>query len=115
MPDMKPKINICWLRRDLRLEDNAAIYHALKGDYPVLLLFIFDTDILSKLANKQDARVNFLHQTLSTLSDQLQKNQGSSLLIQHGKPADIWAALIQTHQINAVYCNQDYEPWFFCS
>lgn len=110
MPDMKPKINICWLRRDLRLEDNAAIYHALKGDYPVLLLFIFDTDILSKLANKQDARVNFLHQTLSTLSDQLQKNQGSSLLIQHGKPADIWAALIQTHQINAVYCNQDYEP-----
>ncbi|WP_316823286.1 deoxyribodipyrimidine photo-lyase [Pedobacter gandavensis] len=107
---MKPKINICWLRRDLRLEDNAAIYHALKSEYPVLLLFIFDTDILSKLSNKQDARVSFLHQTLNRLNTTLQKTQGSSILVKHGKPSEVWATLCETYQINAVYTNHDYEP-----
>ncbi|RYF86040.1 MAG: hypothetical protein EOO00_13585, partial [Chitinophagaceae bacterium] len=39
------KVNICWLRRDLRLEDNAALYHALRSGTPVQILFIFDTTI----------------------------------------------------------------------
>ncbi|WP_316842191.1 deoxyribodipyrimidine photo-lyase [Pedobacter gandavensis] len=107
---MKPKINICWLRRDLRLEDNAALYHALKDGYPLLLLFIFDKNILSKLANKQDTRVNFIHQTLTSLGDKLQKNQGSSILIKYGTVEEVWATLCETYQINAVYTNHDYEP-----
>lgn len=107
---MKPKINICWLRRDLRLEDNAALYHALKSEYPVLLLFIFDKNILSKLADPQDARVTFLHQTLTALNDQLQKNQGSAILIKYGNPEEIWQELSQTYQLHTVYSNHDYEP-----
>ena len=59
-------INILWLRRDLRLEDNAALYHALKSGYPVLLLFIFDKNILDKCA-KDDARVTFIYQTLENI------------------------------------------------
>ncbi|MEI2708709.1 MAG: deoxyribodipyrimidine photo-lyase [Chitinophagaceae bacterium] len=29
---MQPRINIIWFRRDLRLNDNAALYHALKSN-----------------------------------------------------------------------------------
>ncbi|RZL65591.1 MAG: deoxyribodipyrimidine photo-lyase, partial [Pedobacter sp.] len=46
---MTQPISIVWLRRDLRLTDNAALYHALKGPYPILPLFIFDRNILDKL------------------------------------------------------------------
>ena len=60
----KPQINICWFRRDLRLEDHASLYHALKSDLPVLPVFIFDTHILDKLDNKKDKRVVFIHETL---------------------------------------------------
>jgi len=43
---MKPMVNIFWFRRDLRLSDNAGLYHALKDGNPVLPVFIFDTSIL---------------------------------------------------------------------
>ncbi|HER41183.1 MAG TPA: deoxyribodipyrimidine photo-lyase, partial [Salinimicrobium catena] len=58
------KISVCWLRRDLRLFDNAALYHALKSEFPVLVVFIFDTEILKKLPQKKDKRVAFIHEQL---------------------------------------------------
>ncbi|MBC7614724.1 MAG: deoxyribodipyrimidine photo-lyase [Pedobacter sp.] len=106
---MKP-ITICWLRRDLRLEDNAALYHALKSNYPVLVVFIFDENILQKLANRADARVTFIHQQLTKIHAALQKN-GSSLLIKYGKPEEIWPAILKDYEVKAVYANRDYEPY----
>ena len=41
-------LSIHWFRRDLRLHDNAALYHALKSGLPVLPIFIFDTNIFGK-------------------------------------------------------------------
>ena len=71
----KPEINICWFRRDLRLEDNAALYYALKSNLPVLAVFIFDTDILHQLENKKDKRVQFIYETLEKLNSELKKHQ----------------------------------------
>ena len=62
---IKEKIAIFWFRRDLRLEDNSGLYHALKSGYPVLPIFIFDTDILDKLEDKSDKRVDFTIQKLN--------------------------------------------------
>ncbi len=103
-------ISICWLRRDLRLEDNAALYHALKGNDPVLVLFIFDKNILDKLPNKQDARVSFIHQTLTSIEAELHQ-LGSSLLVKHGSPEEIWPSVLKEYQVKAVYANHDYEPY----
>jgi deoxyribodipyrimidine photo-lyase len=44
--DKQSPISIFWFRRDLRLDDNAGLYRALKGEHPVLCLFIFDKTIL---------------------------------------------------------------------
>ncbi|MFK7949595.1 MAG: deoxyribodipyrimidine photo-lyase [Saprospiraceae bacterium] len=103
-------INIFWLRRDLRLEDNAALYHALKSDYPVLPIFIFDTEILGKLENRTDARVTFLHDTISELNEEL-ATLGSSIIVKYGKPQAIWKSLLEEYDINAVFTNRDYEPY----
>ena len=103
------KINIFWFRRDLRLSDNAGLYHALKSDYPVLPLFIFDKNILDKLP-EQDARVDFIHQTITDLAIAL-KEKKSALLVKYGAPEQIWATLLKEYQINAVYTNRDYEEY----
>lgn len=106
---MKQEISICWLRRDLRLTDNAALYHALKSDYPVLLLFIFDKHILSKLPSRQDARVTFIFDTLEQINTNL--NQlGSSIWIKYGTPEEAWAEALSTYTVKEVYTNHDYEP-----
>ena len=57
----KQKVNICWFRRDLRLHDNAALYYALKEGLPVVPVFIFDKNILDKLEDKGDRRIEFIH------------------------------------------------------
>jgi len=107
---MNQEISICWLRRDLRIEDNAALYHALKSNYPVLLLFIFDQNILSKLANPKDDRVTFIFDTIASLNDKV-KQFGSSILIKYGKPKEVWTELLTTYTVKEVYTNHDYEPY----
>jgi deoxyribodipyrimidine photo-lyase len=103
-------ISICWLRRDLRLDDNAALWHALNAGHPVMILFIFDSHILSRLETRNDARVHFLHKTLMSIHESLAQMAGG-LSIQYGKPTEIWGQLIQKHKIAGVYANRDYEPY----
>lgn len=103
-------VNIFWFRRDLRLDDNVGFYEALKSDYPVLPIFIFDTEILDKLP-KDDARVSFIHDTLQDMRQTLQDEHGSSIAIYHGKPEMIFKELIHEHDVHTVYTNHDYEPY----
>ncbi|MDQ3110090.1 MAG: DNA photolyase family protein [Bacteroidota bacterium] len=107
---MPSQVIIFWFRRDLRLEDNAGFYHALKQGKPVLPLFIFDADILDRLEDKTDRRVNFIHQQIEELNAQLKK-QGSGMLVKHGSPLEIWKKLTKEYSISAVYTNNDYEPY----
>lgn len=104
------KINIFWFRRDLRLEDNVALDHALNEKLPVLPVFIFDSNITDELP-RDDPRVNFIHDRLSGINNEL-KISGGSLKILKGDPLKIWEELlIISYDINAVFINKDYEPY----
>ncbi len=109
-PSLKTSLNILWLRRDLRLHDNAALYHALRGDRPVLPVFIFDRDILDELEDTDDQRVVFIYEALSLMNDQLQQ-LGSVMDARYGVPSEVFAQLIRDYDIGAVYTNHDYEPY----
>ena len=103
-------INIFWFRRDLRLDDNVGFYNALKGDHPVMPIFIFDKEILDSLP-KDDARVTFIFDTLQNMRTILQDEQDSSIAMFHGKPIDIYKELINKYEIATVFTNHDYEPY----
>ena len=103
-------VTIFWFRRDLRLDDNAGLYHALKEGKNVLPLFIFDTEILDKLNDRSDKRVQFIHQELERLNDELIKF-GSSLLVKAGKPLELWEEILKEYTVANVYTNRDYEPY----
>ena len=106
---MKPIINIFWFRRDLRLEDNCGLFHALNSDNIVLPIFIFDKNILHKL-QPDDARVSFIHQELENINHQLSQFD-SKLSVFHGNPSDIFKELQEKHTIKTVFTNHDYEPY----
>ena len=106
----KKEIAICWIRRDLRLDDHASLYHALKSDYPVLPLFIFDKNILDRLENKKDKRVIFIYEQIEKLQKQLIE-LSSSMLCFYGKPIAVWKNLLKEFDVKAVYTNHDYEPY----
>lgn len=104
------EISIFWFRRDLRLYDNTALYYALQENQPILPLFIFDSEILDDLKDKSDARVNFIHDQLTEINEQLKKI-GSGVLVKHGKPEEVFKTLIEEYNIQSVFTNRDYEPY----
>lgn len=104
------KITLFWFRRDLRLEDNTGFFYALQQEQNVLPLFIFDQNILDKLEDKADARVEFIHSQLLEIKSQLEK-KGSTLLVRYGRPEEIYREILQEFEMQAVYTNRDYEPY----
>ena len=107
---MKPKVNIMWFRRDLRLTDNAALYHALKSDRPVLPIFIFDRNILDGLETRSDRRVACIHAALEEMEALLQKKD-SGLQVFYGFPEQVYKELLERYDIEKVFTNHDYEPY----
>ena len=110
VPKNNEPIAVFWFRRDLRIGDNAGLYHALKSGYSVLPVFIFDPGILERFENRKDRRIDFITGALH----ELQKHfigAGSSLAVYHARPLDAFPKLLTEFNVRAVYANHDYEPY----
>ncbi|MFD1079582.1 deoxyribodipyrimidine photo-lyase, partial [Longispora fulva] len=104
------KVAVVWLRRDLRLFDNAALYHALNSGSQVLIMFIFDKNILDKLQDKKDKRVDFIYRQLEKINSELHQ-YNSSLLVYHNTPKKAFEELLSNFDVQEVFTNRDYEPY----
>jgi deoxyribodipyrimidine photo-lyase len=100
--------SLFWHRRDLRIDDNAGLFKALKNSEEVISIFIFDSTILDKLP-RNDQRVLFIHQEITRLKQEYQKF-GSDLEVFYGDPVNLIPELAQKFKVNTVYTNRDYEP-----
>ena len=107
---MKSAINIFWFRRDLRLEDNAGLYHALRDKHPVVHIFIFDRNILDELENTGDRRVEFIWKSLEQIQSKLIK-KGTTLDVRYGFPIDVFRRLIKEYTVAKIFTNHDYDPY----
>ena len=107
---MKEKVSVFWFRRDLRIEDNAGLYKAQQQGHKVLPIFIFDDHILSKLDEKEDARVTFLHRKVLELVHSF-KQLGASMKVFYGSPKKAHEQLSQEFDVQGVFLNRDYEPY----
>ena len=110
---MKKAVSIFWFRRDLRWQDNVGLYHALYQakleGHQVLPIFVFDKTILAQSEEKADRRVDFIHQTLTRLQNELVA-KGKSLWVQYGTPIEVFEKLFAEFNIASVYTNHDYGP-----
>jgi len=104
------KVNVFWFRRDLRLNDNAAFYYALKSGFPVLPVFIFDKKILDNLDDKRDKRVAYIYETLDEINEALKKHK-SSLYVLNDIPINAFETLCNDFDVKEVFTNHDYEPY----
>ncbi len=104
-----------WFRRDLRADDHAALYHALRAARQVWCVFVFDRDILAPLP-RQDRRVEFIRDSLVGLDAQLRALaashgvDGVRLIVRHGAAVDEIAALATQLAAEAVFVNHDDDP-----
>ena len=103
-------INIFWMRRDLRLNDNKGLWEALIKGLPVRIIFIFDIQILQKLDNPNDRRVSFIYNRILELNRQL-KPFNSEIQCFYGSVKETFERLLKETSIHAVFANRDYEPY----
>lgn len=104
--------SLFWFRRDLRITDNAALYYALKCSYQVFCVFIYDRAILDTLSGthlSSDRRVDFIYSSINEL-DRALHALGSNLIIRHAEAVQEIPQVAMRLDINAVFCNDDYEP-----
>jgi deoxyribodipyrimidine photo-lyase len=106
----KPEVDIFWFRRDLRLNDNVGLFHALQSGRPILPIFIFDRQILDKLEKPNDLRVQFIHESLDEMNTAL-KSVGSGMTVIYGTPDQVFSELLATYKVGSVFTNHDYEPY----
>jgi len=102
--------SLVWLRRDLRLHDNTALHEAASQSKSISICFVFDTNILGKLKNKNDQRVDFIYQVLQDIKQTLKK-YGSDIWILFGDPAHEIPKLAESINADAVFINRDYEKY----
>ena len=100
---------LVWFRRDLRNYDHAALYYALKDARRVHCVFVFDTEILDLLADRQDRRVEFIWLSVEELAQSLKEMDGG-LQVLVGRAREVIPALAGRLGARAVYANHDYEP-----
>jgi len=106
---MNPEKALVWFRRDLRDHDHAALSTALGNARQVYCAFVFDTDILDALPNRQDRRVHFIRESLVELDAAL-RTKGGGLIVRHGQATEEIPALARQLGVDIVYTNRDYEP-----
>ena len=102
-------IAVFWFRRDLRIYDNMALFHALTSGFDVLPVFIFDTVILKSLPH-DDKRVSYIYQAIRHINNQLAA-QNKALRILSGTPVDVFRQLLEAFNVRMVFANHDYEPY----
>ena len=103
---------LVWFRRDLRLNDHAALHQALTDCDRVYCGFVFDRQILDQLLARgleADRRIEFILRALEELDQALRAN-GAGLIVRHGFADQEIPRLAAELKVDAVYTNRDYEP-----
>jgi len=106
---------LVWFRRDLRVDDHAALYHACRAARRVWCVFVFDRDILDPLP-RADRRVEFIHGSVVALSAALERLAaqhgvpGVRLAVLHGHAVAEIVGFAQALHVQAVYANHDDDP-----
>ena len=112
LPEPQHPRGLVWFRRDLRVADHAALYHALRDCRAVWCVFVFDTEILEPLLARglvRDRRVEFIRTSLVELSAALGVASPARMIVRHGRARDVVPALANALDVDAVFCNHDYE------
>lgn len=100
---------LLWLRRDLRLADQAALVAACAAG-PVIPVYVLDDETPAHRAMGGASRW-WLHHSLAALDAAL-RSKGSRLILRRGKSEDVLAALAEDVGARTVHALHHYEPWW---
>lgn len=101
----KKHINVVWFKRDLRLQDNEAIFNSTKTGIPTLLLYVFEKS-LENDSHYSARHWNFIKQSLIDINKQLEKSNTKVLAVT-SEVLQVFNILEESYKIENVYSHQE--------
>ena len=101
----RPHVNIVWLKRDLRLEDNEAIFNALATKRNVLLVYVFEKLLIND-SHYSQRHWDFIKQSLLDLNNTL-KNYNSKVLVVESDIIATVNQLLTKYKITDIFSHQE--------
>ena len=101
----KPEIQVVWLKRDLRLNDNEEITNALSTGGRVLLLYVFENLLLGDPHYSQ-RHWNFVKESIRDINERL-KPHNSKVLAVRAEIIQAFNQIQSLYAINGVYSHQE--------
>ncbi len=101
------KLNLWWIRRDIRLQDNPALEAACQGADFLIPLFIIEPALMNDAAPKRRA---FLLNALADLEQQLH-SLGSRLIVKKGPAIEVFRDLNEQYPEMAIFTHEDFSPF----
>jgi deoxyribodipyrimidine photo-lyase len=102
---MQQVINIFWLKRDLRLVDNEALFLACNIDKPLLIIYILEPTLIAE-SHTSERHLNFIKESLIDLNAQLNCFNTQILLVED-EVIPTFEKLITQYQISQVFSTQE--------
>ncbi len=103
--NINEEINIVWLKRDLRLEDNEAIFNSLKSEKRTILIYVFEKSLLAD-EHYADRHWNFIKQSIINLNEDLLK-YNTKVLCVTSEVVTTFNQLLNYYKIDTVFSHQE--------
>ncbi|MEM1323731.1 MAG: deoxyribodipyrimidine photo-lyase [Bacteroidota bacterium] len=103
--NQRPRINIVWLKRDLRTQDHAPLQAAEQDEHPYLLLYLFEPSLI-QYPDTSTRHLQFVYHSIQAINERLHPlNRRVELLYAEAVQALLY--LIQAFEIKTVYSHQE--------
>ncbi|MCE2613930.1 deoxyribodipyrimidine photo-lyase [Flavobacteriaceae bacterium D16] len=101
----KPEINVVWLKRNLRLHDNEALFRATQANIPFLIVYLFEPFLIND-THYDSRHWNFIKESLCDLNEAL-KSHGSKVLTVQAEVIPFFNRLQSHYRIQNIYSHQE--------
>ena len=106
---MKPKINIVWFKRDLRLKDHLPLKRAIEEESPLLLIYIFEPTLIS--APYSDSRHwRFVVESICDLNRTL-KQYNKKVISFYGEVIHVFKEILKYYDVESVFSHMETGTW----
>jgi len=101
-------INILWFKKDLRIDDNEALYESLKNN-DILPIYIFEIELWNQKTHSR-RQWQFCKESVLDLRNSL-KEKGQPLVIRTGNVIEIFEEISSKFNIMGIYSHQETGDW----
>jgi len=101
----KPRINIVWFKRDLRLRDHAPLKAAIDSGLPTLLLYSFEPRVMAQ-PQMSERHWRFVWQSLQDMNRRLEK-YGQQVVIFHAEMISVLLEVLKSYKIKYLFSHME--------